>query len=70
MHGNCTKCGGRMSEGFLIDEGYGIAHAGTWQSGEPRKSFWGGVKKSKKDQTKVSTFRCDRCGYLESYAKG
>ena len=69
MQGNCAKCGGRMTEGFLVDEGYGTIHAGAWQSGAPEKSFWGGVKKRKKDQAKVVTFRCERCGYLESYAR-
>ena len=65
----CPKCGGRMTEGFVIDEGYGTAHVSTWQQGEPRKSFWTGIKKSKKEQIKVETWRCDRCGYLESYAR-
>jgi hypothetical protein len=40
----------------------------TWQSGEPKKSIWVGVKTSKKDQLEIASFRCDRCGYLEQYA--
>lgn len=69
MTHNCPKCDGRMSEGFVIDEGYGVAHVSTWQGGEPRRSIWTGLKTSKEDQAKISTWRCDRCGYLESYAR-
>ena len=57
-----------MAEGFFVDQGYGQVHAGAWQPGQPRKSFWGGVRQSKREQLKVSSWRCQRCGYLESYA--
>lgn len=57
-----------MAEGFLVDQGYGQVHSGTWQQGAPQKSFWTGVKQSERDQLKVSSWRCQRCGYLESYA--
>lgn len=40
----------------------------SWQDGEPKKSFWLGLKQSKSDQVEVTAFRCGRCGYLESYA--
>ena len=66
----CTKCGGRMSEGFVIDHGdYGSTSVSTWQGGPPRKSFWTGIKQSKDDQLEITSWRCDRCGFLESYAK-
>ena len=64
----CPKCGGSMSAGFIVDQGYGTAHVSTWQDGEPKKSFWLGLKQSKSDQVAVTAFRCGRCGYLESYA--
>jgi hypothetical protein len=41
-----------------------------WQDGEPKSVWYGGVKMSKRDQFGITTFRCDRCGYLESYALG
>ena len=66
--GRCPKCDGRMAEGFLVDNGYGTAHISTWQAGEPQRSLLFGVKQKKADQKPVSTFRCERCGYLESYA--
>jgi len=59
-----------MSEGFVVDQGdYGSAHVSTYQSGEPRKSIWTGLKQDKEAQFRITTFRCNRCGYLENYAK-
>jgi DNA gyrase inhibitor GyrI len=59
-----------MSEGFVLD----LAHANAkvqqkWVKGEPVKSFWFGIKTSDRESFHVRTYRCDRCGYLESYAK-
>jgi hypothetical protein len=59
-----------MTEGFIVDQGYGVAHASTYQTGEPRKSIWTGIKQNKKDQFPITSLRCNRCGYLENYAKG
>ena len=65
----CPKCQGRMTEGFIVDSGdYGTASVSTWQGGEPKKSFWTGLKQDKKAQLQVTTWRCDRCGFLENYA--
>ena len=65
----CPKCQGRMTEGFIVDSGdYGTASVSTWQGGEPKKSFWTGLKQDKKAQIQVTTWRCDRCGFLENYA--
>ena len=68
--GRCPKCDGSMSEGFIFDEGHGIYKVATWQADKPRKSIWTGIKRSKADQLKISTRRCQRCGFLESYALG
>jgi hypothetical protein len=60
-----------MSEGFIVDHGdYGAAHVATYQAGQPKKSFWTGLKQDEKAQIPVMTMRCNRCGYLEHYAKG
>ena len=58
-----------MTEGFVLDEGYGTTKVSTWQAGQPKNSFWQGIKQMKKDQVRISTWRCDRCGFLESYAQ-
>ena len=67
MAGNCMKCGGSMTDGFISDTGYGTIEVAKWQEGEPRKSFWTGIKKSD-PRLEIRTKRCNRCGYLESYA--
>ena len=67
---SCPKCGGSMSEGFVVDHGdYGSAHVSTYQAGEPRKSIWTGLKQNKEEQFEIVTLRCNRCGYLENYAR-
>lgn len=58
-----------MSEGFLLDRGHGNAPSQQkWVEGEPVKSFWFGLHTKDRDKYRVQTYRCDRCGYLESYA--
>ncbi len=64
----CAKCEGSMSEGFIIDEAHDRYRVTRWQPGKPVKSIWTGVKQVKTDQLPVATWRCDRCGFLESYA--
>jgi len=67
---NCPKCNGSMTEGFMVDRGdYGTASVSTYQAGEPRKSIWTGLKQRKEDQVAITTLRCNRCGFLENYAK-
>ena len=66
---NCPKCSAPMEEGFVVDHTYGASVPSNWVEGEPVKSFWQGTKLSGKKQYRVETYRCVRCGYLESYAK-
>ena len=66
---NCPKCTSPMEEGFIKDEGYDAVHASKWVEGAPEKSFWTGTKTEGKKQVQVLTYRCPRCGYLESYAR-
>ena len=67
---SCPKCNGSMSEGFIVDRrSSGTASVSAYQSGQPKVSFWTGLKQSKKEQIAVTTLRCNRCGYLENFAK-
>ena len=64
----CLRCRGRMEEGFVADfrsptDRYPI----RWYPGKPEPSFWTGTWSSG-EPIVVRTFRCVRCGYLESYA--
>ena len=66
---SCPKCKSSMEEGFIPD---GIDDArfttAAWFEGQPKRSFWTGVKTARKDRHPVRTYRCTGCGYLECYA--
>lgn len=64
----CPKCGSSMAAGFVPDQVYGYFDVGKWVAGSPEKSIWTGLKMRGRDQIKIVTYRCSRCGYLESYA--
>ena len=57
-----------METGFIVDEGYGTRTVSRWFRGEPQTGFFGTLKVRRKDAIDVATYRCTRCGYLESYA--
>jgi Domain of unknown function (DUF6487) len=64
----CPKCDSQMDEGFIVDNTYGERLQSQWVEGKPQRSFWTGVKLAKDAKHPVATFRCEKCGYLESYA--
>jgi hypothetical protein len=57
-----------MVQGYTVDVGYGATAVPKWVEGEPERSIWTGLKLRRKEQLAVRTYRCQRCGYLESYA--
>lgn len=66
---DCPKCQGRMEEGFLLDQTYGTRAPVDWIEGPPEKSIWNGLKLGDRMRMTVETWRCGRCGFLESYAR-
>jgi hypothetical protein len=67
---HCPRCQGSMSEGFILDATDNASKVASWVEGAPEKSMWTGVKTGKKAKYEIQTWRCGRCGFLESYAKG
>jgi hypothetical protein len=66
----CAGCGGEMEEGFVLDRGsYGFPGEQQWVEGEKKRSFWTGLETEDRRLFKVMTYRCVRCGRLESYAR-
>jgi hypothetical protein len=58
-----------MERGFVVDRGHmNFPDLQKWVEGEPAKTFWAGLKTHGKEAYQVQTFRCERCGWLESYA--
>jgi len=68
MKKTCPKCSGPMESGFLLDETYGGTGQAQWTQGEAKRSFWTGIRVPSDERHLVTTYRCSKCGYLESYA--
>jgi hypothetical protein len=65
----CLRCGGPMEQGFVADKAhYSVPETQNWVEGAPERTFWSGIKLKGKEVLPVMTFRCENCGYLESYA--
>ena len=57
-----------MDEGYVVDRTEGGYLVSSWVEGQPEKSFWVGLRIKGRARLPVRTFRCRRCGFLESYA--
>lgn len=58
-----------MEAGFVVDNVRGGKLQSRWVEGDAVKSFWtGSIKTSGAKQRRVVTYRCTKCGFLESYA--
>jgi hypothetical protein len=71
----CTKCRTSMEKGYVPDRAGGqSANRQVWAKGEPKPWRWlginFGIKAPDKDALFVETWRCPRCGVLESFARG
>ena len=69
----CPKCGGRMEAGHLYDSTGEPIGRSSWSAKRPKRNVltYLGLATSgpkEKDRRSVVTYRCDGCGYLESYA--
>jgi hypothetical protein len=58
-----------MELGFLVDNAHGAVAEPLWADGPLEVSFWTGVKMKGREKRRVETYRCESCGYLESYAR-
>ena len=59
-----------MVAGYIPDMAHGRVAVPAWYSGEPVSHWLGGLAFSirKKSGMPISTYRCESCGYLESFA--
>ena len=65
----CPRCRGPMDLGFLMDRADGsIPTVAQWVEGAPERSFWTGLKTKGREAYPLTSYRCERCGYLEFYA--
>lgn len=68
MNGRCGKCGSAMKEGFLVDTSHQAMRVGHWAEGAPDYRFAFFLKMRGRRKLPIRSFRCTKCGYLESYA--
>ena len=66
----CPRCEGSMTLGFPVDRSDNmIRMQAWWVEGKPeRGKIVGGVKTRKRRVLAIESWRCEHCGYLESYA--
>ena len=57
-----------MELGYVPDRTHTGHSQQGWFPGVPTKSFWTGLKMKADELVPVTTLRCPKCGYLESYA--
>ncbi len=66
----CPRCRGQMERGYVMDRGhYSAGNIPNWVEGVPERSVWSGLHTKGRDVIPVATYRCERCGFLESYAR-
>jgi hypothetical protein len=56
-----------MAEGFVTSEKGGMPQVIGWSEGAPKQGWWGIKNKGK--PIPIATWRCQRCGLLENYAR-
>lgn len=69
MSYKCSRCSSDTEEGFLLEKGDGaMLSSQTWVAGKANKSLFSGLSLRGHTVYDVMTFRCVKCGYLDSYA--
>ena len=65
----CPKCASPMERGFILDKiDDGRQKPPEWLEGKPEPAFWTGLNTKGRVRLNIITYRCERCGLLESYA--
>jgi hypothetical protein len=65
----CPKCASPMETGFILDKiEDSRLNTPEWLEGTPERAFWTGLKTRGRSRFNIITYRCERCGLLESYA--
>lgn len=58
-----------MDAGLMLDRKDGASIQPTWIKGTADKGFFGHIKERGRERLHVVTFRCPKCGRLESFAR-
>ena len=58
-----------METGFIPDKiDDSRLKTAEWLEGDPVRAFWSGLDTKGRTRLEIITYRCERCGLLESYA--
>jgi hypothetical protein len=68
MTQTCPKCQASMVRGVVLDNTYRWHRVSRWLEGLPKRSIWVGIQLQGKTPIEIVTWRCAKCGFLESYA--
>jgi hypothetical protein len=64
----CDRCGGSQQEGFLLDSSHNAVRVGHWAEGVPEYWILRVLKMRGRRKLPIQSWRCMRCGKLESFA--
>ena len=65
---SCPKCNSEMVQGYVEDHLFGGIELSQWVNGPPQNDFFTGIQLTN-NKIPIGTFRCQSCGFLESYAR-
>ncbi len=65
----CRDCRVAMDGGLILDRTQGGPEEPMWIKGAADKGFFGKIKDHDRERFPVTTFRCPKCGRLESFAR-
>jgi hypothetical protein len=63
---SCMRCKGELVEGFVVDNSHLNQYVSNWAEGPPNRTWLGSLKN---EMRTIRTFRCVKCGFLESFAQ-
>ncbi|NYT40224.1 hypothetical protein HZY97_05615 [Sphingomonas sp. R-74633] len=65
---DCPKCGSQFTEGYIADHAFLGTTVSTFVGGQPA-GLLADIARGGAERYRIQTWRCDGCGYLESYAR-
>ena len=65
----CRDCRVAMDAGLMLDRTHGGSEQPMWINGTADKGIFGMIKEGDRERLPVVTFRCPKCGRLESFAQ-
>lgn len=65
----CRDCRVAMDAGLMLDRTHGGSEEPMWIKGTADKGIFGMIKERDRERLPVVTFRCPKCGRLESFAQ-